>query len=295
LITDFTNHPTLDQQPCRHGTLRFFRHDRFIGRSLAVYGEWAQGEIHWLQSLLQPGDTVVDAGANVGTHTVPFAQAVGPTGHVHAFEPQAIVADVLRANLVLNSLPQVKVHTAALGAGSGRVVVPRLPVERELNLGGVSLGAFGPGEGDEVPLLPLDGLALPDCRLIKIDVEGMEGEVLQGARETLRRCQPVLYVENDRPAQVRPLLQTIAELGYRSWWHVATFFNPDNARGVRKNVFPDLYAMNLLCLPADSAIRPEQHPHYRPNGPMPGASALQAGTFGLPVLGGEVVFPADAG
>jgi FkbM family methyltransferase len=294
-MTDFTDHPTLDQRPCRHGTMRFFRRDYFIGRSLGVYGEWAQVEIAWLQTLMRPGDTVIDAGANVGTHTVPLAQAVGPGGRVHAIEPQGPVVDVLRANLELNGLGNVTVHHAAVGATAGSIVVPRLDVARELNLGGVTLGAFGPGEGDEVPLLPLDALELPDCRLIKIDVEGMEAEVLTGAQETLRRCRPILYVENDRPAQIRALLQTITELGYRSWWHVSTFYNPDNANGVRKNVFPDLYAMNLLCLPPESDIRPEVHPHYRPQGPRPGASALQAAAFGLPVLGGEVVFPAGAG
>lgn len=291
-MTDLSDHPTLDQQPCRHGPMRFFRHDRFIGRSLSVYGEWAQFELAWLLSLLRPGDTVVDAGANVGTHTVPFAQAVGPAGRVHAFEPQGQVAEVLAANLALNGLDQVTVHQAALGAVDGRIVVPHLDVGRELNLGGVSLGAFGPGDGDEVPVQTIDDLNLPECRLIKIDVEGMEADVLAGATATLRRCRPILYVENDRLPQIRPLLTALAEQGYRSWWHVATFFNPDNAKGVRKNVFPDLYGMNLLCLPDGSDIQPERHPHYRTQGPSPGASALQAASFGLPILGGEVVFPA---
>jgi FkbM family methyltransferase len=294
LMTEFVDHPTLDRQPCRHGPMCFFRHDRFIGRSLSVYGEWAQFELAWLLDLLRPGDTVIDAGANVGTHTVPFAQAVGPTGHVHAFEPQGQVADVLEANLELNGLPQATVHRAAVGAAAGRIVVPRLNVERELNLGGVSLGLFASGEGDEVPLQTLDALELPDCRLIKIDVEGMEADALAGATATLRRCRPILYVENDRPGQIQPLLAAIAAQGYRSWWHVATFYNPDNAKGMRKNVFPDLYAMNLLCLPPDSAIEPSRHPHYRARGPAPGASALQAAAFGLPILGGEVVFPAGA-
>lgn len=291
-MTDTFDPPTIEQQPCRYGPMRVFRHDPFIGRSLAVYGEWAQPELDWLLPLVRPGDTVIDAGANVGTHTVPFARAVGPGGRVHAIEPQAQVAEVLTANLVLNDLPHATVHVAALGASAGTIVVPRLPVDRGLNLGGVSLGAFGPGDGDEVPLLTIDDLNLLTCRLIKIDVEGMETQVLAGATATLQRCRPILYVENDRQPQIRPLLAALAAQGYRSWWHVATFFQPANFRGVRKNVFPDLYAMNLLCLPPDSDVTPERHPHYRSQGPMPGASALQAASFGLPILGGEVVFPA---
>jgi FkbM family methyltransferase len=293
-MTDFTAHPTLDQQPCRYGPLRFFRHDRFIGRSLALYGEWGQFEIDWLQTMLRPGDTVVDAGANVGSHSLPFAQAVGPAGRVHAFEPQATVAEVLQANMDLNGAAQVEVHQAALGAVPGRIVVPRLASDRPINLGGLTLGGFGPGEGDDVALTTLDDLGLTACRLIKIDVEGMEGEVLAGGVETLGRCRPILYVENDRPERMVALLAAIAGHGYRTWWHVATFFNADNMRGTRKNVFPDLFGLNMLCLPAESGIRPEQHPNYRPHGPQPGAGAWTAAAFGLPIEGGDVVIPATA-
>jgi FkbM family methyltransferase len=293
-MTDFTTHPTLDQQPCRYGPLRFFRHDRFIGRSLALYGEWGQFEIDWLTTMLRPGDTVVDAGANVGSHTLPFAQAVGPTGRVHAFEPQASVAEVLQANMASNGAAQVVVHQAALGAASGRIVVPRLASDRPINLGGLTLGGFGPGEGDDVALTTLDELALPDCRLIKIDVEGMEGEVLAGGVGTLARCRPILYVENDRPDKMVALQAAIAGHGYRMWWHVATFYNAGNFRGARKNVFPDLFGLNLLCLPEGSEIRPETHPCYRPHGPQPGAGGWTAAAFGLPIEGGERVIPVAA-
>src|SRR4051812_36429006 len=60
----------------RHGLFMFNRNDRFIGSSLHHYGEWCESEITLLNGLLSPGDTVVDISANIGTHTVAFANAV---------------------------------------------------------------------------------------------------------------------------------------------------------------------------------------------------------------------------
>ncbi|MBC7545182.1 MAG: FkbM family methyltransferase [Candidatus Sericytochromatia bacterium] len=278
------------RRPCRYGEMVFHRQDRFIGRSLDRYGEWAEYEIAWLRQMLRAGDTVVDAGANVGTHTLPLARHVGPSGHVVAFEPQRLIFQALCANLALNSLANVDAWQAALGATSGAMIVPAMDPARTMNFGGVSLGGFA--EGESVPLTTIDALDLAACHLIKIDVEGMESAVLQGAAATISRHQPILYVENDRQAQVAPLIQQIQAQGYRLWWHVSTFFHPDNCNGVAKNVFPDLFGMNMLALPPDSDVVPEAHPAYRVAVGAPTASDLtNAHAFGLPVLGGEIILP----
>ena len=271
------------RRPCRYGEMVFHRQDRFIGRSLDLYGEWAEYEIAWLAPMLRPGDTVVDAGAHVGTHTLPFAQAVGPTGRVLTFEPQRLIFQALCANLALNAVANVEAQQAALGAEAGAIIVPVFDPAQAMNHGGVSLGDFI--EGETVPVRTLDSLELPACRLIKIDVEGMEAAVLQGAEATIARCQPILYVENDRTAQMSALITQIQAMGYRLWWHVSTFYHPDNWNGVKKNVFPDLCGMNMLALPVGSDIVPENHPAYR--------AALRSATPGmdLPVFGGEMVVP----
>jgi len=78
---------------CRHGDMIFNVHDQHIGRSLDLYGEWAESELELLALFIKPGDVVVDVGANIGTHAVFFAQRAGATGLVYAFEPQRIIYD----------------------------------------------------------------------------------------------------------------------------------------------------------------------------------------------------------
>lgn len=240
---------------CRHGTLLFNRHDQYIGRSLALYGEYSEDEVRLLAPLLRPGDLVVEAGANLGAHTVPLARAVGPAGRVLAFEPQRLVFQLLCANAALNSLTQVDARQAALGATPGSLRVPPLPPDQAANFGAVALQAAGPGEA--VPVLPLDALDLPACRLLKADVEGMECAVLDGARHTLARCRPVLYVENDRPAQSAALIARMLELGYRLWWHLPPLYRADNWRGAAQDVFPGIVSINLLGLPGEWGARVE--------------------------------------
>ena len=86
--------------------------DEFIGKSLRRYGEWAESELELLERYIKPGDVIVDIGANIGTHTVAFAQLVGPRGLVIAFEPQARIFQLLCANVVANDLGNVQTFCA---------------------------------------------------------------------------------------------------------------------------------------------------------------------------------------
>ncbi len=248
---------------CRHGRIAVNQNDLYVGRSLLAYGEWAEFELQLLGPLLRAGDVVVDAGANIGTHALFFAQTVGPRGHVLAFEPQRHVHALLSDTMALNDVTAwVTCIRAALGSTAGSMIVPDLPTQMILNFGALALGDCV--TGDQVPLVTLDGLALPQCRLIKVDVEGMEAEVLQGAADTIRRHRPILYVENDRPEASAELLALLRAFGYRLFAHLAPCFNPGNFAGRRENMFPESANLNLLCLPDDTTYDPTGHPGWDP-------------------------------
>jgi FkbM family methyltransferase len=231
---------------CRHGPLLYNMNDLYIGRSLELYGEWSEGEIALFQHLLRAGDIVVEVGANIGTHTIFFARTVGAAGRVLAFEPQRIVFQTLCGNLALNSLTNVHCYAVALGESAGFAQIPVLDHRQPLNFGGVSLSSAAIGE--QIQVATLDSFALPQCRLLKIDVEGMELAVLKGAVETIRRCQPILYLENDRQECSRDLIHYIQSLGYDLFWHRPTLFNANNFYQNPHNAFGNTISVNMLGL-----------------------------------------------
>jgi FkbM family methyltransferase len=237
---------------CRYGTMLYNINDIYIGRSFELYGEFSEGEVGLFRQILRPGMLVVDVGANIGAHSLALARIVGEGGRVLAIEPQRLPFQTLCANMAINSIVNATCVPCALGRAPGWISVPNLNPYARGNFGGVSLGNRDSGERVEVRTL--DSFELGQCHLIKIDAEGMESEVLEGARDTIARCEPVLYVENDRPEKSAELVRLIASFGYRLYPHEPPLFNPDNFARNDANVFERIVSRNLLCIPADVAI-----------------------------------------
>lgn len=235
----------------RHGPMLANRNDIFVGASLIRLGEYVAGEWDLFRQLLAPGQTVVEVGANIGSHTVPMARALLPGGRLIAFEPQRLIFQTLCANLALNSLPNVTALHCGVGDGSGTAEFPVPSPDKPQNFGGVG---FGTGAGERVALMTIDQLALPACHLIKIDVEGMEAAVLRGAADTLRRCRPLLYLENDRRDTSPELIRLVQDAGYKAFWHLPALFNAENFNGVREPLFPNIVSINMFCLPQESSL-----------------------------------------
>jgi FkbM family methyltransferase len=231
---------------CRYGQILYNVHDMYIGRSLDLYGEFSEGEVDLFRQMTKPGHTVVEVGANIGAHTVFFARQVGPRGRVIAFEPQRIIFQTLCANVALNSLTNVECFQHAVGSAAGTIVVPPLDYTQDDNYGGLALGGFS--DGESVPVVTLDSLALPKLNVLKIDVEGMEHSVLTGAAETLNRCRPILYVENDRADRSDELIRLLDSLEYNLYWHMPPLFNPHNFAGNGVNVFGQIISKNMIAV-----------------------------------------------
>lgn len=248
----------------RYGVLSFFSSDLVVGRSLAMYGEWAENEIAFLKTFIRPGDTVLDVGANIGTHTLAFAHAVGASGRVYAFEPRAEIFGLLEAAVTANGLANVTARQAAVGASEGFLSAPTLHTDDSVNFGALSLvhemaqavaaGAAGEGDADAVPMTTIDALGLADCRLIKIDVEGAEPSVLEGARDTIARFRPVLYAECNSVEIALAIKRFYDSIGYRSSMHLADAFNADNFLGGTDNVFGEAREAALLGLHPDAVM-----------------------------------------
>lgn len=235
---------------CRDGMMIYNINDLFVGRSLDLYGEWCAEELIILDKILRPGDVVIDVGANIGSHTVFFGRKVEPSGVVYAIEPQRLTFEFLCANLAINGL----VNTIPLQVGAGekeeQIMIPVLNPESPQNFAALSIE--GHTQGEPVKIITIDSLNLQRCNLIKIDVEGMELQVLSGAVQTIKTCRPFLFVENNTKEGAPQTVQAIFELGYTCWWHIAPYYNPDNFFHNRENIFANFVPeSNMICVPQE--------------------------------------------
>jgi len=239
----------------RHGPMWALRTDAYITGCLDRYGEYCEAETDVFRQVVKPGMIVVEAGANIGAHTVMLARACAP-GRLIAFEPQQRAFQLLCANLTMNEIENVTAYPEAVGAAPGMVELPTVDYGLAGNFGSVSprpaqIAGEAWHEGRMVRLRTLDSLELPTCGLIKVDVEGWEAGVVRGAQATIARCRPILYVENDRAAQQAELIALIDALGYVQYWHLAPLFSRSNFNGVAEDLTGGAVSMNMLCVPAE--------------------------------------------
>jgi FkbM family methyltransferase len=172
---------------------------------------------------------VLDVGANIGTYTLPLAKFYTALQFV-CFEPQLPICALLRKNIELNQLNNVVTHAIGLSDAARELTVTLPDYGTEPNIGAFSLDAEVQahdyelktrGEPQSMELRTLDSFAFRDVRLLKVDVEGLELQVLRGARQTL--------VQNDFPSILfeawtwkpwyaerrRSLIAWVEALGYR--------------------------------------------------------------------------------
>ena len=168
----------------------------------------------------RPG-TILDVGAHDGLLTLPLARL--PGARVIAFEP--LPSAHARLAAACEGLPNVTLRREALGAAAGTLTlsVPVLdgrPAEQWASLAkDYSAFASVGTETFAVPVITLDSLNLDDATHLKMDAEGFEQEVLEGARATLLRCRPVLSLELEerhRAGVTRDVPALLAALGYET-------------------------------------------------------------------------------
>lgn len=237
----------------KRGVFKYNPNDTFIGKSLDVYGEWCDFELDLMARFIGDGDVVIDVGANIGTHTVAFSQMVGPTGEVYAIEAQPRLFALLADNVKLNHCENVKgINGVATSQRVDNVRLNPLPPDSQpFNFGAVP--AFGDGP-DEVPGDKIDALTLERCDLIKIDVEGTEADVIRGAVETIKRCKPVLYIENNGEDSAA-LWEALQAIGYQGFWSIGPYFNPNNHFRNPVDVWPNVMpSVNVIAIPNSVAL-----------------------------------------
>jgi FkbM family methyltransferase len=201
------------QLQTRYGGFWFDAQDAKVTPWIRREATWEQDVIRFLNSVVRPGMTAVDVGANIGFHTMVLSRLVGPLGAVHAFEPLPETLALLRANLWRHECANTTVHAAAVTDTVGTVEMQLDPEGRS----GAHIGS-----GFAVPAVTLDeALAGVRVDVLKVDVEGAEPMVFRGARELIRRNPRITavvefrggsHLDGSTPEQVLDLYE---ELGLR--------------------------------------------------------------------------------
>ena len=225
---------TIIRAGSRIGLSPFVRIRRGPGKGLKLSLENASGN-YWsgsnelpmqvaLTRFLRAGDTFYDVGGNIGFFSLIAARLVGPSGKVIAVEPVPRNAAIIRRNAARNGFSNVTVLEIALGAerGTAALHITRHPGGATLSATEIPPDAIGTMP---VKVATLDDLTLHENlgapRLIKIDVEGTEIEVMRGMTRTLAEFEPVILFEVDGPDAARveakssPIRAFLEGHGYR--------------------------------------------------------------------------------
>lgn len=219
-------------------------------------------ETAFVESYLRPGMWFVDVGANIGWYSLLAARRIGPAGRVIAVEPRPDSAARLGMSAGENGLSNIVVHQVAAGAATGRMKIGALvgghnaggtwllTTDRLLQQTSVGHQLF------DVDVRRLDDLAIGRCDLMKLDIEGAEYLMLQGAVATIERCRPVILSEINAEVlrqvsqvSVADYLQLLRQHGYRP--HEITATGP--GRPLSEDALTTVETpFNVIFLPSES-------------------------------------------
>jgi FkbM family methyltransferase len=175
--------------------------DDLITRQLTEWGAHERGSLNVLLALVEPDDVIIDVGAHIGTFAVPLAQRLGYGGHLVAIEGSRTNAALLAHNVAINGLEdRITVLERVLGRKGAPAVQARLTPG---NTGAVSFEQAGWSTVGQVFRVPLDDLMaevdqVHTASVLKVDVEGSELAVLEGAETLVDRDRPILMLEVSR-------------------------------------------------------------------------------------------------
>ena len=227
-----------------HGTMIVNRNDQHLTGPNSGYGVGYQllnnsnfdhQEINFALAILNArrkhfGDGVVaiDGGANIGVHTIEWARHMFNWGKVISFEAQPFVYYALAGNVAINNCINASPKLSALGEVCGELSIPTPNYFANASFGSLEMKkkdtteyigqqiSYDADDCSIVPLVSIDSLRLKRLDMVKIDVEGMEIEVLRGSQETLEEFNPIMLIEiikSDREEITNFLLT----LGYKTF------------------------------------------------------------------------------
>jgi len=206
-----------------------------VGIQILEHGAFDADEIDLTKGLLAlrrtyrgDGVVVIDCGANIGVHTIEWSKHMDGWGSILAIEAQERVYYALAGNIAINNCFNARAMHAVISSAVGKTWVPILSHQEPASFGSLEVTQrsgteqigqkidYSQAHGSETAMITLDSLNLSRCDLIKIDVEGMELKVLEGAAATIQQHHPVIHAEFIKTDKTE-LVRKLNEHGYRTF------------------------------------------------------------------------------
>ena len=186
-----------------YGNFRVIKNDMGISQWIIKNYIWEQHILELICKYIKPDTTIIDIGANIGTHTIGIIKHLNKYNNsftkIVAFEPQPFIFDILQQNILYSNEQNIdcEIHSYGLSDKSQTIYMNMPDYSIVENPGGYGLdfNDIPDLNKTKVEVKTLDSFCYTNVSFIKIDVEGHENEVLSGALETIQKCRPVMIIE----------------------------------------------------------------------------------------------------
>ncbi|MDV3349876.1 FkbM family methyltransferase [Leptothoe sp. LEGE 181152] len=225
-----------------------------VQRQIYFHGVYEPIESYLFTRLLEPGMTVIDAGANIGQYSLLASGIVGKMGKVHSFEPIDQTFSILENNILKNNISNVILHQCGLWDSDSSVSLGLSP-EMSDNIGSYSIGVYDGCLKSDVRVVALDEYrqeaSISSVDFIKMDIEGAEYNALLGMQKTVEENQPIFLIEinlkalNRLKTSPRKILDYFLEQNYKGY-----FIDLSGFRKVTVESIQTVNQKNAIFLPS---------------------------------------------
>lgn len=208
----------LETNIVRDKLISYIKNDTCIGNQIQNGNYWEIWMLKYIQSNYIKETNIIDIGSNIGTTTLLMSEVLSNNCKIYSFEP--IYNDILFKNIIDNNLiEQVEIYPYGLGNKIKNINIKKLDLTCNINFGALSLVDHKENNNEDslyVKIYPLDFFKLENVSLIKIDVENMEIETLEGCLDTIIRCKPTILIETFQLDRLKEsnTFKVLSEIGY---------------------------------------------------------------------------------
>ena len=188
----------------------------YIGNDIKQNKYWELWMLNYFIKYYKKGTNIIDLGANIGTSPLLMSEVLSDNCKIYSFEP--IYHTILHKNIIDNNLTNsIFVYPYGLGTCKETLQISNINLSETYNFGGYCIkNNISDDNCFKVQILPLDYFQFQNVSLIKIDVEHMEIEVLEGSYELIQRCKPAIIIESWQfdVLQSSNIFKKLIDLGY---------------------------------------------------------------------------------